>query len=98
MRPPLGVPDRRPVARVLAVLAVVAASTAVTVLLLPNPLADAFVAGILLCGVGCSVVGSVGAWTTRPALAWVGALLFAGLTVAGMMSVRILASGSRPNS
>jgi CHASE2 domain-containing sensor protein len=98
MRPPLGVPDRRPVARVLAVLAVVAASTAVTVLLLPNPLADAFVAGILLCGGGCSVVGSVGAWTTRPALARVGALLFAGLTVAGMMSVRIPASGSRPNS
>lgn len=87
MRPPLRIPDHRTVGRLLAVLAVAAASIAVAALLLPDPLADVFVTGILLGGVGFSVVGAVGAWTNRPALAWVGALLFAGLTAAGMMTV-----------
>lgn len=86
------VPPRQPlttltVSRLLSVLAFLAASVVVTVLLLPNPVADVFFAGIVLLSVGFTLVGGIGAWTNRTPLVWVAALLLAGLTILGMLSI-----------
>lgn len=80
-------PDAHTVSRTLSGLAVVLAGLAAVILLLPQPLADAFFAGWVLAGVGFAAVGAVGAWTRRSALVWVAALLLAGLSVVGMWSI-----------
>lgn len=70
--------------------AILAATVAVTALLFPSPLADVFFAGIVLFSVVFALVGAFGAWTNRPALVWVAALLSTGLSMVGMMSVGFL--------
>lgn len=60
---------------------------AVTYLLLPNPLADVFFAGIMMLSVIFALVGGVGTWTNRTSLVRVAALLLTGLSILGMMSV-----------
>lgn len=82
-------PTSQTVSRFLSVLAFLAASVAVTYLLLPNPLADVFFAGIVMLSVVFTFVGGVGAWTNRTPLVWVAALLLTGLTLLGMLSVGI---------
>lgn len=56
-------------------------------LLLPTPLADVFFSGIVLLSVIFALFGGVGAWTNRPSLVWVAALLLTGLTIIGIMSI-----------
>lgn len=80
-------PSHGRVSRLLSVLAILFASVAGGYLLLPDPLADAFFAGWVLVAVGLSLVGGIGAWTNRTVLVWVAALLLAGLTITGMMSI-----------
>ncbi|WP_134670053.1 hypothetical protein [Halorussus marinus] len=75
------------VGRVLSGLAVLSAGVAVAILAFPNPLADVFFTGIVALGVVFALVGAFGAWTNRTAFAWAGALLLAGLSVAGLMSI-----------
>lgn len=76
--------------RLLSVFAFLSASGAVLLLLLPNPLADVFVAGIVMLSVIFAGVGGIGAWTSRTPLVWVGALLVTGLSLIGMMSIGFL--------
>lgn len=73
--------------RLLSVLALLSASVAVILLLLPNPLADVFFAGIVMLSVVFALVGGIGAWTDRTPLVWVSALLLSGLSVIGMLSI-----------
>ncbi|MFC4440308.1 MULTISPECIES: hypothetical protein [Natrialbaceae] len=80
-------PSSRTVSRLLSVLAILFASVAVTYLLLPNPLGDVFFAGTVMLSVIFALVGGVGAWTNRPPLVWVAALLLTGLSIVGMLSV-----------
>lgn len=75
------------VSRLLSVLAILSASAAVTALLLPNPLADVFFAGIVLLSVLFTLVGGIGAWMNWTPLVWVTALLLTGLSILGMMSI-----------
>jgi hypothetical protein len=75
------------VSRLLSVLAVLAASVAVTTLSLPNPLADVFFAGVVTLSVVFALVGVIGAWTNRTPLVWVAALLSTGLSLLGMLSI-----------
>lgn len=77
----------RSVSRLLSAAAVVAAVLGAAVLLFPTPLADVFVAGIVLLNPLFAVVGVAGAWTNRRALVWVAALLSTGLSLLGMMSI-----------
>lgn len=77
----------RRVSRLLSVLAVVSTCVAAGYLLFPRPLADVFFAGWVLFGVVLSLVGGIGAWTNRPSLVWVAALLLAGLSIVGMWSL-----------
>lgn len=77
----------RTVSRLLGGLAVVAAGLAVASLLFPDPLADAFFAGIVALSVPFALVGGIGAWTNRTPVVWAAALLLTGLSVLGMMSV-----------
>lgn len=79
--------DMSTASRLLSVLAILSASVASGVLLLPNPLADVFFAGIVLLSVIFALVGGVGAWTNRTALVWVAAFLLVSLAILGMMSV-----------
>ena len=87
MVPPRQPPSSQTVSRLLSALAILAAGVAVTVLLLPNPLADVFFAGIILLSVVFTLIGGIGAWTNRTPLVWVAALLLAGLTILGMLSI-----------
>ncbi len=87
MRPSSRLPDALTVSRFLAGLAVVLATLAAIVLLVPRPLADAFFAAWVLFAVVLAVVGALGAWTRRTALVWVTALLLAGLSIVGMWSL-----------
>ncbi|WP_135304875.1 hypothetical protein [Haloarcula amylovorans] len=75
------------VSRLLSALAILSAGVAVTVLLLPNPLADVFYSGIVLLSILFALVGGIGAWTNRTPLVWVAALLLGGLSILGMMSI-----------
>ncbi len=75
------------VGRLLSVLAFLSASVAVILLLLPNPLADVFFAGIVMLSILFTLVGGIGVWTNRTPLVWVAALLLTGLSILGMMSV-----------
>lgn len=77
----------RTVSRLLSVLTILSASIAVLYLLLPNPLADVFFAGIVMLSVLFALVGGIGAWTNRTPLVWVAALLLTGLSIVGMMSI-----------
>ncbi|QLH76798.1 hypothetical protein HZS55_05530 [Halosimplex rubrum] len=90
MTPAIGVPSPERAARLTSALAVVVASAAAVALLVPDPFADAFFAGWVLLLVGLAVAGAVGAWTNRPPLVWVAALLTTGLAVVGMMSIGLL--------
>lgn len=76
--------------RLLSVLAILSASGAVTYLLLPNPLADVFFAGIVLLSVLFALLGGIGAWTNRTPLVWAAALLLTGLSIVGLMSIGFL--------
>lgn len=87
MAPALQTPTSQTVSRLLSVLAILSASVSVTYLLLPNPLADVFFAGIVMLSVILALVGGIGAWTNRTPLVWVAALLLTGLTILGMMSI-----------
>ena len=80
-------PSTETASRLLSALAVLSASVAGGYLLLPNPLADVFFAGIVLLPVIFALVGGVGAWTNRTSLVWVAALSLTGLTILGMMSI-----------
>ncbi|WP_265108849.1 hypothetical protein [Halosolutus halophilus] len=71
----------------MSVLAILSATIAVTYLLLPNPLADVFFAGIVMLSVLFALVGGIGAWMNRTLLVWVAALLLTGLSIVGMMSI-----------
>ncbi|WP_227357326.1 hypothetical protein [Haladaptatus salinisoli] len=73
--------------RLLSVLAILSASGASGYLLLPNPLADVFFAGIVLLSVLFALIGGIGAWTNRTPLVWVAALLLTGLTIVGLLSI-----------
>lgn len=73
--------------RLFGAAAVLAAIAAATTLLLPNPLADVFFAGWVVASVGFAMLGAAGAWTNRPALTWVAALLLTGLSGIGMTSI-----------
>ena len=75
------------VSQLLSVGAILSAILAVLALLLPNPLADVFFAGIVMLSVLFTLVGGLGAWTNRTPLVWVAALLLTGLTVLGMLSI-----------
>lgn len=77
------------VSRLLSVGALISAILAVTVLLLPNPLADVFFAGIVSLSVLFTLVGGIGAWTNRTPIVWVAALLLTGLTILGLLSIGI---------
>lgn len=77
------------VSQLLSVVSILSAILAVTVLLLPNPLADVFFAGIVLLSILFTLVGGIGAWTNRTPLVWVAALLLAGLTILGMLSIGV---------
>lgn len=77
----------RRVSRLLSVLAILSASVTAGYLLLPQPFADAFFAGWVLFSVLLSLVGGIGAWTTRSSLVWVAALLLVGLSIVGMWSI-----------
>jgi hypothetical protein len=81
------VPDPRTTSRALAALALAASFLASVALLTPDPLADAFFAGIVLLNPLIAAVGVVGAWRNRTSVLWVGALLSVGLSLVGMMSV-----------
>lgn len=89
MAPALQTPTSQTVSRLLSVLAILTASTAVASLLLPNPFADVFFAGIVMLNVLFTLVGGIGAWTNRTPLVWVATLLLTGLTILGMLSVGI---------
>ena len=80
-------PSGATISRLLSVLAILSASVAVTYLLLPNPLADVFFAGIVMLSVVFALVGGIGAWTNRTPLVWVAALLLTGLSLLGMMTI-----------
>lgn len=86
---PLQTATSQTVSRVLSALAILAASVAVTVLLLPDPLADVFFAGIVSLSVVFTLVGGLGAWMNRTPLVWVAAILLAGLTIIGMLSIGV---------
>jgi hypothetical protein len=75
------------ISQLLSVGAILSAILAVTALLLPNPLADVFFAGIVMLSVLFTLVGGIGTWTNRTPLVWVAALLLTGLTVLGMISI-----------
>lgn len=90
MRPASQRPSSETASRLLSVLAVLSASGAVILLLLPNPRADIFFAGIVTLSVVFALVGGIGAWTNRTPLVWVGALLLTGLSVIGMLSIGFL--------
>lgn len=75
------------VSQLLSVGAILSAILAVVALLLPNPLADVFFAGIVTLSVLFTLVGGFGAWTNRTPLVWVAALLLTGLTVLGLLSI-----------
>lgn len=89
MAPVLRTSTSHTVSRFLSVLAILSASGAVTVLLLPNPLADVFFAGIVMLSVLFAVIGGIGAWTNRTPLVWVAAFLSTGLSLLGMMSIGV---------
>lgn len=76
----------RTAARLLGVLAAVAATVAAAYVLLPDPLADVFFAAWVLAAVGLAAVGGLAAWRGRTAVVWLAGLLLAGLAVLGMMS------------
>lgn len=82
-------PTSQTVSRLLSVLAILFACIAVTYLLLPNPLADVFFAGIVMLSVIFALVGGIGVWTNRTPLVWVAALMVTGLTFLGMMSIGV---------
>lgn len=86
---PRSSPPARAAARLLAALAVVAALAAGALLLWPDPLADVFFAGWVLVAIGLAVAGAAGAWTDRTPVAWLAALLLAGLAVVGMWSIGV---------
>lgn len=77
----------RTATRLLSAVAILLASVAAGYLLLPHPLADVFVAAWVLGSVGLSLVGGIGVWTNRTPLVWVAALLLAGISILGMMSI-----------
>lgn len=81
------VPSTRETSRLLAALALVVAVAAAAALLLPDPLADAYFAGIVVLNPLFAAVGVVGAWTERTVIVWVAALLSVGLAVVAMMSI-----------
>jgi hypothetical protein len=76
-------------ARLSSALAVLAATAAAVALLASGPLDDAFFTAWVLFGVTLAVVGAVGAWTNRTPLVWVAALVFAGLTILGLLSIGV---------
>ncbi|MFC6953063.1 hypothetical protein [Halorubellus litoreus] len=76
-------------ARVASALAVLAAAVAAGVSLGVGPLADAFFAATVLGIVSLVVVAAVGAWTTRPTVAWFGALAVAAVVVVGRWSAGV---------
>lgn len=80
-------PTARTTSRVFSGLAILSASMTSLYLLLPLPLADVFFAGIVLLSVIFALLGGIGAWTNRPSLVWVAALLLTGLSIMGMMSI-----------
>ncbi len=80
-------PDAVTVSRLLGGFSVVLAGGAAVILLFPRPLADAFFAAWVLFAVILTVVGALGAWTRRPALSWMAALLLSGLSIVGMWSL-----------
>lgn len=81
------VPSTRRTSRLLSAAAFVAALLATAALLAPEPLADVFFGGIVLLNPLFATIGAAGAWTNRASLIWLAALLSAGLTLAGMMSI-----------
>ncbi|MFC7081369.1 hypothetical protein [Halorussus caseinilyticus] len=72
--------------RLLGSLAVLFAVVAAAVVLLPNPLADAFFAAWVVGSVLIALVGGIAAWTNRTPLAWVAAVLLTGLSITAMLS------------
>ena len=86
------VPDRRTSSRTLAALALAASLLASAALLTPEPLSDAFFAGIVLLNPLFAAVGVVGVWTNRTPVLWVAALLSLALSTAGMMFVGLFLS------
>lgn len=87
MAPTIQAPTSQTVSRLFSVLAILSASVAVTYLLLPNPLADVFFAGIVVLSVIFALVGGIGAWTNNTPLVWVAVFLLMGLSILGMMSI-----------
>ena len=86
----LGSPSAASASRLLSLLALLSALIAATVLLFPDPLADAFFAAWVLFSVGLTLVGGVGAWTNRTPLVWLAAVSMLVLSVLGMWSIGFL--------
>ena len=85
-----GSPSAESASRLLSVFALLSAIIAATVLLFPDPLADAFFAAWVLFSVGLTLVGGVGAWTDRTPLVWLAAFSMLLLSVLGMWSIGFL--------
>jgi hypothetical protein len=73
--------------RLLGALAALLAVAAAVLLLLPNPLADAFFAAWVIGSALIALVGGVAAWTNRTPLAWVAAILLSALSVVTLTSL-----------
>lgn len=77
----------RTASRVFCSLAIMSAILASLYLLIPNPLADVFFAGIVLLSVLFSLIGGIGVWLNRTSIVWVAAFLLTGLAIIGMLSI-----------
>lgn len=80
--------------RLLSALTVLSAVVAAVIVLLPNPLADAFFAAWVVGSVLLALVGGVAAWTNRTPLAWVAALLLTALSIVAITSIGLFVAPS----